>query len=128
MAAAGPFIGRAQSWRHLLAAGPFGPDGEVEIAAMRTPHVGPQVEFYKIDPDSGGLDPAATRPGYPSHIIYSRNFDEFVAIRHTRDGVEPVWSLPLVGTLTTNLASATNSRGRAQVAAGRTDRVLRIWP
>lgn len=151
LVAAGPFIGRAQRWRHLLAAGPFGPNGEVEIAAMRTPHVGPQVEFYEIDPDSGGLDLEATGPGYPSHTIYSRNldaaragdldgngrwellvpgpnYDALVAIQHTRDGVEPVWSLPLGGTLTTNLASATDSRGRVQLAAGRTDRVLRIWP
>ncbi len=38
--AAGPFIGEPMRWRHLLAAGPFGPDGEVELAAVRTPHLG----------------------------------------------------------------------------------------
>jgi hypothetical protein len=61
-------------------------------------------------------------------LVPGPNYDELVAIRHAKSGVETAWSLPSGGTLTTNLASATNSRGRAQVAAGRTDRVLRIWP
>jgi hypothetical protein len=149
LVAAGPFL--SQTWRHLLAAGPFGPDREVEIAAMLSPHSGPKVEFYALDAASGELKLEANGPGYPSHTIYSRNldtaragdldgdgrwellvpghnYDKLVAIRHVSSGVERVWSLPLGGELATNLASTTDSEGRAQVAAGRADRVLRIWP
>ncbi|MDQ3942929.1 MAG: hypothetical protein M3254_07475, partial [Actinomycetota bacterium] len=75
LAAAGPFMGQGQRWRHLLATGPFGPNGEVEIAVVRTPHISGVVEFYAIDEDAGELEIVATQPGYSSHEIYSRNLD-----------------------------------------------------
>ncbi len=147
----GPFIGEAQKWRHLLAAGPFGPGGEVEIAAIRTPHVGGVVEFYGVDTSAGELKVAATRPGYNSHRIYNRNLDtaragdfdgdgrwellvpnqsytELGAIRHEEGGAEVAWTLPVGGTLATNLAATTASDGRTSLAVGRAGGVLRIWP
>lgn len=150
LVAAGPFIGTPQKWRHLVAAGPFGPDGEVEIVAMRTPHVGGMTEFYRLDRKQGTLKVAATGKGYPSHTIYSRNLDAvragdfdndgawelvapdasytgLVAVRHTESGVEPVWTLPLNGSLATNLATATDKDGRVALAAGTLDGTLRIW-
>ena len=151
LVAAGPFFGEPQRWRHLLAAGPFGPKGGTEIAAVRTPRIGGVVEFYRLDAGAGELEVAATRPGYSSHAIYSRNLDtaragdldgdgrwellvpnqgytELGAVRHGRGGAEVAWTLPLGGTLATNLADANTDGGRVSVAAGRTDGVLRIWP
>ncbi len=147
----GPFIGEAQKWRHLLAAGPFGPGGEVEIAAIRTPHVGGVVEFYGVDTSASELKVAATRPGYSSHRIYNRNLDAaragdfdgdgrwellvpdqsytgLGAIRHEEGGAEVAWMLPIGGTLATNLAATTAADGRASLAVGRAGGVLRIWP
>ena len=149
--AAGPFIGEPMKWRHLLAAGPFGPNGEIELVDTRTPHLGGTIEFYRPDFDNGSLDIVATQPGYTSHRINSRNLDtaragdldgdgrwellvpndaytELGAIRHEEAGGAVAWTLPADGTIVTNLASATNPDGRAQIAAGREDGVLRIWP
>ena len=151
LVAAGPFMGQGQRWRHLLAAGPFGPNGEVEIAAIRTPHIGGVVEFYAIDEDDSELKIAATQPGYSSHEIYSRNLDtaragdldgdgafellvpsqdstELGAIRHGEGGAEVAWTLPVDGVLTTNLATAAAPDGQVAVAAGREGGFLRIWP
>lgn len=150
LVAAGPFFGVPQKWRHLLAAGPFGPDGETEIAVTRTPHSDARTEFYRLDAENGELEIVASGEGYPSHTLYSRNLDaaragdldgdgswevvvpdetytRLQAVRHARNGVEPVWDLPLGGTLSTNLAAATDEGGRIALAAGRTDGVLRIW-
>ena len=151
LVAAGPFFGEPQRWRHLLAAGPLGPNGETEIATIRTPHIGGVVEFYRFDAGAGELNVTATRPGYASHEIYSRNLDTaragdldgdgalellvpnqdrtgLGAIRHEQGGARVAWTLSLGGVLTTNLAASTATGGRVSVAAGRTDEVLRIWP
>jgi hypothetical protein len=151
LVAAGPFIGEPYKWRHLIAAGPFGPNGEIELVDTLTPHIGGTLEFYRPDLDNGSLNIAATQTGYTSHRIYTRNMDtaragdldgdgrwellvpndaytELGAVRRTQDGSEVAWTLPAGGVIVTNLASATNSEGRAQVAVGRADGVLRIWP
>jgi hypothetical protein len=150
LVAAGPFVGEPQRWRHLIAAGPFGPGGEVEIAAVRTPHVGGPVEFYRLSREKGTLKLAASGGKYLSHTIYSRNLDAaragdldgdgrwelllptssytaLEAVRHTRSGVEPAWRLPLDGNLATNLASATDTEGRIVLATGTLEGELRIW-
>jgi hypothetical protein len=113
--------------------------------------MGGTIEFYKPDLDNGSLNIVATQTGYTSHRIYTRNMDtaragdldgdgrwellvpndaytELGAIRHEENGATVAWNLPADGTIVTNLASTTNSEGRAQVAAGRQDGVLRIWP
>lgn len=150
LAAAGPFIGEPFKWRHVLAAGPFGPNGEFEIAAVRTPHLDAVVEFYRPDFESGTLDIVAEVPGYTSHRLDTRNLDtaragdldgdgrwellvpnrsytELAAIRRTENGAEVAWTLPAGGEISTNVASATDENGRAMVAVGRSDGVLRIW-
>ncbi|WP_143528290.1 hypothetical protein [Rubrobacter xylanophilus] len=148
--AAGPFIGEAMKWRHVLAAGPFAPGGEMEIAAVRTPHLSPIVEFYRLDRAAGRLKVSATLAGYTSHRIGARNLDTALAgdfdgqsgwelllpdtsytrlgaIRRAQNGAGMAWTLTLGGELSTNLASVTDARGRLYVAAGREDGVLRIW-
>ena len=150
LVAAGPFAGGPQSWQHLIAAGPFGPEGEVEIAAVRTPHVGGPVEFYRLEREKGELRIVARGGEYLSHTLYSRNLDAaragdldgdgswelllpdssytaLEAVRRTKGGVETAWRLPLDGTLATNLASATDSQGRVALAVGTLEGELRIW-
>ncbi|MGF1470777.1 MAG: hypothetical protein ACFB50_03430 [Rubrobacteraceae bacterium] len=151
LVAAGPYIGEPMKWRHLLAAGPFGPNGETELVNTLTPHLGGTIEFHRPDFANGSLNIVATQPGYTSHRINSRNLDtaragdldgdgrweilvpndaytELGAIRHEAGGATVAWTLPADGTIVTNLASATTPGGRAQIAAGREDGSLRIWP
>lgn len=146
--AEGPGFGRPSRWRHPLAVGPFGPTGENEIAAVRTPHIGGVVEFYQLDENR--LTIAAELPGYTAHVIGSRNLDMGVAGDFDGDGrlelVVPTqdrlqiasvihdeistarqsWIVDLPAQLTTNL-SATNVGNTLLLGAGCADTSLSFW-
>lgn len=148
VAAAGPPVGAGYRWRHQIAVAPFGPGGEREVAAIRTPHIGGVAEFYRAD--GADLDLVATRDGgYRSHRLDSRNLDmaaagdfdgdgrpellvpgregrRLAALRRTADGVDEAWSVPVGGRLRTNLAAAADDRGLV-LGAGRGE-TLRLWP
>ncbi len=145
--ATGPPIGSGNRWRHQIAAAPFGPGGEMEIASIRTPHIGGTVEFFALD--GKRLSLAASKRGYSSHAIGSRNLDMAVAgdldsdgrvellvptnnmealagLRRTRAGVEEAWRLELPGRLSTNVAVAALG-GRAVIGVGTSKGILRLW-
>jgi hypothetical protein len=144
--ATGPAIGHGYGWRHQLAVAPFAPDGSVEIAAVRTPHVGQTAEFYRLV--DGELRTVGTTSGYSSHAMGSRNLDgglagdldgdgriellvptadrrKLGAVRRTQDGAEGIWEVGLGGELTTNLG-AVASGGQVTIAAG-WDGAVRFW-
>jgi hypothetical protein len=146
--ASGPAIGRASRWRHQIASGPFGPDGETEIVDVLTPHIGGVVEFYRRQGEE--LRIVAQVSGYTSHVIGTRNLDmaaaadfdgdgrielllpsqsraELGAIRRTRDGAEVAWIIPVGGRVVTNLAAVGLLDGTLAVGVGRDDGVLRLW-
>ena len=146
--ATGPAIGRGFRWRHQLAVAPFGPDGELELADVLTPHIGGIVEFYRWDGDA--LTIVAEKGGYTSHVIGTRNLDmaaagdfdgsgrstlllpnqartELGGIQHTEEGAMVVWTLPVEGTVVTNVAATTLVGDRLAIGVGREDGVLRIW-
>ena len=146
--AAGPSIGRGYRWRNQLALAPFGPNGGLELVDVLTPHLTGVVEFYQLHAER--LDVVAGVPGYTSHVIGTRNLDmalagdfdgdgsvevllpgqsltELGAIRRTGDGAEAVWSVPIDGILTTNLAAVSFPDGTLALGLGRDDGVLRVW-
>jgi hypothetical protein len=146
VAATGPPVGTGFRWRHQIAVAPFGPGGETEAVAVRTPHLGGTAEFYRADGDR--LRIVARRAGgYASHRLGSRNLGmavagdldgdgrvellvpgpdgRLVALRRVPGGVEPVWSVPAAG-LRTNLAAARGPGGTV-LGAGLGER-LRLWP
>lgn len=149
--AAGPPIGQGYRWRHQLAVAPFGPAGEVELAVIKTPHIGGIVELYRRAGDA--LEIVATRGTYRTHSIGSRNLDlalaadldgdgrtellvpnqeqsSLAAVRHTAQGLEEPWSLDLggPGAVGSNLAACRHPDGGISVGLGLTDGRLRVWP
>jgi hypothetical protein len=139
---AGPGFGRSSRWRHQLAVGPFAPDGTLELVAVRTPHIGGVVEYYRLE--GGELRLVASLDGHTSHVIGSRNLDmaaggdfdgdgrlelllpvddytSLSALRRNPDGVDVAWSVPLDGRLATNLATVTLDDGSLIVGGATTE-------
>lgn len=146
--AAGPAIGTGYRWRHQLVVAPFGPEAEIELAVIRTPHIGGVVEFYRLEGES--LEITSTISGYSSHKIGSRNldtavagdfdsdnriellvpnqaFDELAALQRTEGGVKVDWTLPLHDEISTNLASVPLSSGKMALGVGLKGNTLRLW-
>lgn len=144
---AGEPVGGGFRWRHQLAIAPFGPGGERELAAVRTPHIGGTAEFYREH--EGRLERVATLSGYSSHSIGSRNLDgglagdfdgdgrvellvptdartELAAVRRTGDGATEAWRLELGGPLRTNVFGLGLADGGLAVGAGHAGGV-RVW-
>lgn len=143
--ATGPSYG--SGWRHQLCVAPFAPDGRPELAVVRKPHVDRTLEFYRLDDD--GLTVTATHGRYASHTYGSRNVDgglaadlhgdgrselllptadrrALAAVRRASGGVERASTLPLGGSLATNVVGVALDDGRLAVGAGTTAGV-RIW-
>ncbi len=77
-------IGQGNRWRNQLAAGAFGPEGEVEIIDVRTPHIGGTVQaFRQVVSEEGEISlvqVAASDPNYTSHVIGARNLSMGIAL------------------------------------------------
>ena len=146
--AQGPSMGTPFRWRHQIAVSNFDLGGEAELAGVRTPHIDGNVEFYRLE--NGELSIAAEFPGVTSHTIGSRNLDmaaagdfdgdeksellvlspdlrEVIAVQRTDAGAEQAFRLSIDGEITTNLAGAPLPDGRAALAVGNDDNLLRIW-
>ncbi len=149
MLASGPSNGQGYRWRHQIAVAPFGPNGELELVDVRTPHLNGVVEFYRWNGDA--LEIVASVDGYTSHVIGSPNLDmaaagdfdgdgrvelllptqnrlELAAIQHSAEGATAVWSLPLPDQMVSNVAAATLPNGQTVVGIGLANNTLRIWP
>jgi len=148
LVAEGPSIGTGMRWRHQLAAGPFGPDGEIELVDVLTPHIGGIVEFYRLQ--DGRLNIVTKIKGYSSHQIGSRNLDMAIAgdfdndgqievivpdqgftklgiIKHSPKGAGVISNIDIGGKLSTNISVAEGSSKNLILGVGREDGVFRIW-
>jgi hypothetical protein len=144
----GPEIGRGYRWIHQIAVAPFGPAGEIELAAVRTPHIGGIIEYYRLS--GGSLRIVAREKGISSHRIGSRNldmavaadfdgdgtaellvpnqmFDTLLLLSRTKEGVEVESTYPVDGTVWTNIVAVTSGGEAIVVAVGREDGTLRVW-
>jgi hypothetical protein len=141
-------IGQSYRWRNQLAVAPTSPDGATELINVIAPHINGLVEFLRFD--GQGLEITAQVPDYTSHVLGSRKLDmaltgdfdgdglseallstmpraELGAIRRSEQRSNPVWSLPLNGALTTNLAAVELPEGEIALGAGTQSDRLFIW-
>lgn len=146
--AASPAIGQGFRWRHQLAVGKFLPGDEVQIAVVRTPHIGGVIELFVLE--NGQLVRRAELAGYSTHQIYSRNLDSTLAFDLNADGIlellapeqsqqalaliafrdgvlRPIWRAELGDRLSTNLAGVSLAGGGLAFGIGEQNGVLRIW-
>jgi hypothetical protein len=147
LVAAGPPIGAAFRWTHLLAVGPLGPDGAQEIVTVRTPHIGGVLEYYRLR--GSHLELVHARPGFSTHRIGSRNLDTAVAadldgdgraevllpsqdfrtlhlVARSSTGSRVIWSRELDGAMSSNIAVVT-SEDTLALALGTAEAELLIW-
>lgn len=143
-------IGQGYRWRHQLAFGAFGPNGEKEIVEVQTPHIGGVVQFWRYEPEHSHLILAASTGGYTSHMIGSSNLDQAVAgdfngdgtpeivlttqqrdfavgLQRSGDGVIEAWSLPLDASPLTNFLGLPLTDGQLALAVGLVNSQLEIW-
>ena len=148
LVAEGEPVGRGNRWRNQLGAAPAGPDGEIEVIDVRVPHLGGVVEFFRVD--GSDLVERATRSGFTSHRLGSRNLDMAFAADVTGDGrtdvilptidldalgvitrsaddADLVHTLALPGRLTTNVGVAQLADGSVTLAVGTSEGVLRSY-
>ena len=140
-------IGTGYRWRNQATIAPFGPNGELELVNVITPHLLGKVEFLQLSGDQ--LVRVAEITGYTSHVIGTRNLDMVLTgdldgdglaevllptqdltalgiIKHTESGAEAIAELPLDGPLSSNLAGIETSQGLA-IAAGTENGTIYLW-
>ncbi len=138
-----PPIGRGNRWRNQMAIAPVGPNGEIEVIDVRTPHIGGTVEYFRLQ-DGELVRVAASAPNYTSHEIGSRNLDlaivfdatgdgqlnvivpskdrqQLAVLTRTDDGVVEIARRELPGSLHTNIAVAPE---RNEIALGVGDQLV----
>ena len=141
-------IGTGGRWRHQIAVAPFGPNGEIGLVDIRTPHIAGTAEFFRMDGEN--LNVVASLSGVTTHSIGSRNFDQglaadfngdgqvelvasnqardvIVGVQRTPDGAEVAYELSLPATIASNFAGITQGSLFA-FAVGVHDGTLLIWP
>ena len=141
-------IGLGGRWRHQIAVAPFGPEGEMELVDIRTPHLTGIAEFFRHDGDK--LVEVASLSGVTTHGIRSRNLDQglaadfdgdgmvelvasnasrdvLVGIQRTPEGAEVAYELVLPAAIASNFAGVTDGE-RFSFAVGVYDKTLLIWP
>jgi hypothetical protein len=146
--AEGAPVGQGFRWRQALAVALFAGGGQPELAAVRTPHLGGVVEFYRRA--AGTLEVVTSLGGYTAHVPGSRNLDMAAAgdfdgdgrpelllpdqergrlggIERASFGARVEWSVEVGGRMLTNLAATEQEGGGLLVGVGHDQGGLRIW-
>ena len=141
-------IGKGFRWMHQIAAAQFIDGGPLELAVVRTPHIGGEVQILGLTEDR--LEVQASLPGFSTHQLGSRNLDAALASDFNGDGIIelivpdqgqttlsgiqfiageliPVWTQQLDAQLTTNLAGVAVAHQHMLLGFGTEDNSLRIW-
>lgn len=133
---------------HLPAIAHFGPDGEMEVAAVSALESGGLIAFFQWQGDQLPLVAQLSGYGWPGHnrpsadmaiagdfngdgrvelLLPTTDFRQLGGIQRTAEGAAAVYHVEIDGELATNLAGVTMGTGETAVALGRADNTLRIW-
>ena len=81
-------IGATNRWLNPIGAGDFDGDGEIELAAVVTPHMGGVLTVYKLS--RGALRPIYTRLGFSNHAMGSTELGVSAIIDADGDGISDI--------------------------------------
>lgn len=103
-------IGRPGRWLNPAAIADVTGDGRLEVAIVRTPHIGGRLEVWRLR--AGGLSRLAALDGFSNHVIGSRNLGLAAVGDVDGDGVA---DLVLPDARRTALVAVTLAGGRARI-------------
>ena len=135
-------IGKGFRWMHQIAAAQFIGGGPLELAVLRTPHIGGLTEDRLVV--------QASLSGYSTHKLGSRNLDAALVADFNGDGIIeiivpgqeqstltgiqytagvliPVWTQLLDAQLSTNLTGVAVKYQHMLLGAGTEDNSLKLW-
>ena len=141
-------IGKGFRWMHQIAAAQFVDGGPLELAILRTPHIGGEIEIMGLVQDR--LEVQASLSGYSTHKLGSRNLDAALVADFNGDGIIeiivpgqeqstltgiqytagvliPVWTQLLDAQLSTNLTGVAVKYQHMLLGAGTEDNSLKLW-
>lgn len=141
-------IGVSHRWRHQIAVAPFQSAAETSLVSVYIPHIGPNIEYFRLD------DASMTRQSqavdFTSHLSTSLNLDMSItgdfdndgrielllvnrntrkqlgAFEYQATGIALDWSLPLADAISSNVAAVTMSNNSVALGVGQ-GRTLRVW-
>lgn len=85
LVAASEGLGRPNRWLNPVGVGDFTGDGQDEIAAVRTPHIGGVLTLYRRSGER--LVPVHEAPGFSNHALGTRELDMSALLDADGDGV-----------------------------------------
>lgn len=141
-------IGLGGRWRNQLAVAPVGPEGEVEVIDVLTPHIGGVVEYFRLVDDH--LVRVATAAEFTTHVYGTGNLDmgivadgdgdghldvivptqdrrSLTVLTRTAQGVEVSASIAVGSRVVTNLSAVVVAEGEVAFGIGTEDGWLHLW-
>lgn len=141
-------IGINHRWRHQIAVAPFQSTTENNLIAIYIPHLGPNIESFRLD--DARLTRSAKAVDFSSHLYTGTNIDMSItgdfdndgklelllvnrfsrksigAFEYQTNGMALDWTLPLTAEITSNVAAVNLANNSVAFGLGQ-GKGLRIW-
>lgn len=78
------FIGKTHRWLNVAGIADYDGDGTLEVALVKTPHLGGALEFWQLN--GGRLSLVASSAGFSNHVIGTRDLQMTATVDANQDG------------------------------------------